>query len=146
MQNEPKNVNTIQDLAVIMFRGFAGIHEQFGEVNSRLSNLEKGQEELRASVSNLEAGQEKLEISVSNLEAGQEKLEISVSNLEKGQEELEKKIEDEIESLALMTKHGFDEMSGNFREVNEEIDQVKNHVIGIERRVTKLEEARAEIK
>jgi len=111
MQNDSKNVNTIQDLAVVIFHEFARIHETFSEVNNRLDNLEAGQK---------------------NLEAGQKILRM----------DLEKKIENEIENLALMTKHGFDEMSGNFQEVHEELGQVKNNVIGLDRRVTKLEESR----
>lgn len=122
MQNDAKNVNTIQDLAVVMFREFARIHEQFSEVNIRLGNLESSVSELKTDVGVLKT---------------------DVDSLKAGQERLEKKIEDEIENLALITKHGFDEMTGEFREVHDELDQVKNHVMGIERRVTKLEEARS---
>lgn len=60
--------------------------------------------------------------------------------------ELSDKIESEVGNLAGMCKREFDEMGARFnrvdnefKEVHEELGQIKNNVIGVERRVTKLE-------
>lgn len=137
MKKDPQNVTTIQDLAAVMFREFARINDQFLDVNSQLSEIRGGQDRIEKKV-NINTAD------ISSLKEKQSIMSSDISLLKEGQSRLEKKIDNDIEELALMTKRGFDEMTGNFNEVREELDQIKNHVIGIDRRVTKLEKAEAQ--
>lgn len=136
MKKDPQNITTIQDLAAVMFREFARINDQFLEVNSRLNEM--GQD-----ISSLNKNQSRMSHDISSLKENQDRMSQGISLLKEGQIRIEKKIDNDIEELALMTKRGFDEMTGNFNEVHEELDQIKNHVMGLDRRVTKLEKAEA---
>ncbi|MFZ5899504.1 MAG: hypothetical protein ACOYU7_10165 [Bacillota bacterium] len=93
-----------------MEKALQQILEKLTNIDSRLSNLEKGQEALHADVSGLQEGQARLEKGQevlrmdvtglqegqARLEKGQEVLRTDVGRLEKGQQRLELRLEHEV--------------------------------------------------
>ena len=71
-------------------------------VDQRLDAIESGQDEIRADVAELKDGQKRLETRVGNLEAGQQKLEAGQEELRAGQKELsagQKRLETRVGNL-----------------------------------------------
>jgi len=114
---------SVELLSGIMNREFGKVHQEIDRLDNKIDDTKA---ELSDKIIKLD----------NKIESVRTELNGKIESVKTG---LEDKIENEIENLALMTKRGFDEMTGNFREVHEELEQIKNNVTGLDRRVSKLE-------
>jgi chromosome segregation ATPase len=107
------------------------LKELLQPIENRLTNLEKGQAELRkdvdglkGNVHNLQQGQEKLWVSIKNLQQGQAEIKNNIKQLQNGQTAIKRRltrIEKDINSLGKY----FD---SHIIHQRERIDHIENHL------------------
>ena len=114
-------------------------------VDQRLDAIESGQDEIRADVAELKDGQKRLETRVGNLEAGQEKLEAGQEELRAGQKELsagQKRLETRVGNLETgqqKLEAGQEELRAGQKELGAGQKRLETRVSNLEAGQQKLE-------
>jgi len=136
---------TVENLAGIMHMEFGKIQQRFAEIDDQFTGVRNQFTGVRNQFTGVRDQFTEVRNQFTEVKEQIRGLDEKIDNTKN---ELSKKIEDEVENLAVMSKREFDQIGlrfngvdNEFKEIHQELEQVNNNVVGLEIRVTKLEKS-----